>query len=191
MAASQKTHGILTKYFICINWGHYVIYLQNMKFVWLIFWPGGAYTDDVYATTAAITIPYRGEIMNHDYIGSFWQCQMSQKALEERVSAVCLGSYPTAACPPLLSWGIRRRRACCVHLVHTPIGEKGRCSTRCEPMGRNKVQNRGNQWPHKMDLATKKKKKKLCAHLFYTTVRDAWNQNINIKLKLNFKITHW
>ena len=27
-------------------------------------------------------IPYRGEIMNHDYVGSFWQCQMSQKAAD-------------------------------------------------------------------------------------------------------------
>ena len=57
---------------------HDVIYLQNMKFVRLILCSGGAYTDDAYATTAAITIPYRGEIMNHDYIGSFWQCQISQ-----------------------------------------------------------------------------------------------------------------
>ena len=41
-----------------INWGHYVVYLQNMKFVQLILWPGGAYTDYTYATTAVITIPY-------------------------------------------------------------------------------------------------------------------------------------
>ena len=40
------------------NRGHYVIYLQNMKFVQLILWPGGAYTDNTYTTTAAITIPY-------------------------------------------------------------------------------------------------------------------------------------
>ena len=35
-----------------------MIYLQNMKFVPLILWPGGAYTDDTYTTTAVITIPY-------------------------------------------------------------------------------------------------------------------------------------
>ena len=58
MAASQKLHEISTKYFVGINGEHYVIYLQNMKFVWLILWPGGAYTDDAYATTAMITIPY-------------------------------------------------------------------------------------------------------------------------------------
>ena len=33
MAASQKVHMILTKYFMCINQEHYVIYLQNIKFV--------------------------------------------------------------------------------------------------------------------------------------------------------------
>ena len=58
MAACQKVHEISTKYFMGINWDHYVIYLQNMKFVRLILWPGGAYTDNSYATTAAIMIPY-------------------------------------------------------------------------------------------------------------------------------------
>ena len=70
MADSQKVHVIVTKYFMCINRGYYVIYLQNMKFVQLILWPGGAYTDDTYATKARITIPYYDEIMNHDYLGS-------------------------------------------------------------------------------------------------------------------------
>ena len=50
MAANQKVYVISTKYFMCINWGYYVIYLQNMKFVQLILWPEGAYTDDTYAT---------------------------------------------------------------------------------------------------------------------------------------------
>ena len=58
MAVSQQVHDISTKYFMNINQGHYVIYLQNMKLVWLILWPGGAYTDNTYATTATITIPY-------------------------------------------------------------------------------------------------------------------------------------
>ena len=71
MAASQKVHMILTKYFMCLNQGHYMIYLQNMKFVWSILWPGGVYTDATYADDARIMIPYSDEIMNHDYIGSF------------------------------------------------------------------------------------------------------------------------
>ena len=58
MAASEKVHMISTKYFMGINQWHNVIYLQNMKFVQSILWPGGAYTDNAYATTAAITIPY-------------------------------------------------------------------------------------------------------------------------------------
>ena len=81
MAASQEVHKILTKYFICINQGHYMIYLQYMKFVRSTLWPGGAYTDTAHAKKAKIMIPYSDEIMNHDYIGSFWQCQMSQKVL--------------------------------------------------------------------------------------------------------------
>ena len=58
MAASQKLYKISTKYFMDINQKHYMIYLQNIKFVKLILWPEGAYTDDAYATTAAIMIPY-------------------------------------------------------------------------------------------------------------------------------------
>ena len=49
---------ILTKYFSNINQALYVKYLQNMKFVKLILWPGGAYTDNTYATTVMIAIPY-------------------------------------------------------------------------------------------------------------------------------------
>ena len=54
MAASQKVHVILTKYFMCINQGHNVIYLQNMKFERLIVWPGGAYTDAAHGTKCKI-----------------------------------------------------------------------------------------------------------------------------------------
>ena len=50
MAVSGKVHIISTKYFIYINWGYYVIYLQNTKFMYLILWPRGAYTDNTYAT---------------------------------------------------------------------------------------------------------------------------------------------
>ena len=48
MAASRKVQVISTKYFMCINWEHYVIYLQNMKFERLILLPGGAYTDAMH-----------------------------------------------------------------------------------------------------------------------------------------------
>ena len=48
MAASGKVQVISTKYFMCINQGHYVIYLHNMKFERLILWPGGVYTDAVH-----------------------------------------------------------------------------------------------------------------------------------------------
>ena len=58
MTVSQKVHMILTKYFMYINQGHYVIYLQNMKFVQLILWPEEAYTDDTYATKVKSMIPY-------------------------------------------------------------------------------------------------------------------------------------
>ena len=78
MAISEKVHVISTKYFMCINQEYYVIYLPNIKFLQLILWPGGAYTDDIYVTKVKSMIPYYGEIRNHDYIGSLWQCQMSQ-----------------------------------------------------------------------------------------------------------------
>ena len=70
MAATQKIHSILTKYFMCIYQGHYVIYLQNMKFLQSILSLGEAYTDATYANATKIMIPYSDEIMNHDYIGS-------------------------------------------------------------------------------------------------------------------------
>ena len=37
---------------------YYIIYLQNMKFVQLIVWPGGAYTDNTYTTKVKSMIPY-------------------------------------------------------------------------------------------------------------------------------------
>ena len=65
---------------MCINQGalcdipaKYEVRVQS------ILWPGGAYTDNTYANKAKIMIPYYDEIVNHNYIGSFWQCQMSQK----------------------------------------------------------------------------------------------------------------
>ena len=48
MAASEKVQVISNKYFMCINWGHYLIYLQNIKFERLILWPGGVYTDAMH-----------------------------------------------------------------------------------------------------------------------------------------------
>ena len=60
-----------------------MIYLQNIKFVQLILWPGGVYTDDTYATKPESRSHIRIHFMNHDYIGSFWQCHMSQKVGEQ------------------------------------------------------------------------------------------------------------
>ena len=82
MVVNRKLDMILTIYFICINQEYYVIYLQNMKFVWFIFWPGGVYTDNTYTTKPESWSHIRIHFMNHDYIGSFWQCQMSQKVGE-------------------------------------------------------------------------------------------------------------
>ena len=48
MAASGKVQVIMSKYFMYINRGNYVIYLQNMKFERLILWPGGAYTGAMH-----------------------------------------------------------------------------------------------------------------------------------------------
>ena len=76
MAASQKVLEILTKYFMCINQGHYVIIPAKYE-VHMI--NTLARPDNTYANKAKIMIPYYDEIVNHDYIGSFWQCQMSQK----------------------------------------------------------------------------------------------------------------
>ena len=60
MAAIRKVHIILTKYFMCIYWGHYVIYLQNIKFLQSILLPGEAYTDTINANAAKIIIAYNG-----------------------------------------------------------------------------------------------------------------------------------
>ena len=54
MAASRKVYIILTKYLMCISRGHYVIYLQNMKFELSMLWPGGVYTDAAHATKCKI-----------------------------------------------------------------------------------------------------------------------------------------
>ena len=43
-----------------------------MKFVQLILWPGGAYTDDTYATEPESRSHIRIHFMNHGYIGSFF-----------------------------------------------------------------------------------------------------------------------
>ena len=58
MAASRKVHVISTKYFMYINWGHIVIYLQNMKFEQLTVRPGGAYTDATHGTKCKIFVEF-------------------------------------------------------------------------------------------------------------------------------------
>ena len=58
MAARRKVHAISTKYFMCINRGHNVIYLQNMKFERLTVQPGGAYTDATHGTKCKIFVKF-------------------------------------------------------------------------------------------------------------------------------------
>ena len=58
MAAHRKVHVISTKYFMCINPGHNVIYLQNMKFERLTVQPGGAYTDAAHGTKCKIFVKF-------------------------------------------------------------------------------------------------------------------------------------
>ena len=58
MAASRKVHVISTKYFMCINQGHNVIYLQNMKFERLTVQPEGAYTDAAHGTKCKIFVKF-------------------------------------------------------------------------------------------------------------------------------------
>ena len=70
MATSGKIQVISTKYFIYISQKYYVIYLQNIKFVWLIVWPEGMYTDNTYATKPESRSHIMVHFMNHDYIGS-------------------------------------------------------------------------------------------------------------------------
>ena len=54
----------MTKYLMCIYWGHICIFIPNMKFLSWILWLGGLCTDadgtDNYAWWT-----------NHDYTGSF------------------------------------------------------------------------------------------------------------------------
>ena len=80
-----------------INQGHYVIYLQNMKFVWLILWPGGACTDNTYATTAAITIPYY-DSFHESRLCRFIMAMPNEPKLRVRVDGASLPSK-TASLP--------------------------------------------------------------------------------------------
>ena len=81
MAASGKVQVISTKYFMCINsrvlcdiFAKYEVCAINT-----LARSQEEYTDDTYATKPALRSHIRVHFMNHDYIGSFWQCQMSQK----------------------------------------------------------------------------------------------------------------
>ena len=62
----------MTKYLMCIYWGHICIFTSNMKFLSLILWLGGLCTDadNGNANDADNTDNY-ARWTNHDYIGSF------------------------------------------------------------------------------------------------------------------------
>ena len=58
----------MTKYLMCIYWGHICIFISNMKFLSLILWLGGLCTDANATDADANNYARR---TNHDYIGSF------------------------------------------------------------------------------------------------------------------------
>ena len=70
-----------------------MIYLQNMKFVQLIVWPGGAYTDNTYATKPESRSNIMVHFMNHDYIGSLG-CIPNEPKNQQR----CYLNGPTRNC---------------------------------------------------------------------------------------------
>ena len=59
----------MTKYLMCIYWGHICIFISNMKFLSLILWLGGLCTDANNADNPDTDncAPWT----NHDYIGWF------------------------------------------------------------------------------------------------------------------------
>ena len=57
----------MTKYLMCIHWGHICIFISNMKFLSLFLWLGGLCT---HTNDADYTNNYARQT-NHDYIGSF------------------------------------------------------------------------------------------------------------------------
>ena len=121
MAASRKLQLISTKYFMCINWGHYVINLQNKKFVWLMPWPGRPYTNNAYATKPELRSHIRIHFVNHDCIGSLWQSQMTQKTGQmvlkgvnwvhnvKNVGITFLGKWSFISHLMLSSWKLREK----------------------------------------------------------------------------------
>ena len=64
----------MTKYLMCIYWGHKCIFISNMKFLSLILWLGGLCTDaidDADANDTDANADNYARRTNHDYIGLF------------------------------------------------------------------------------------------------------------------------
>ena len=67
----------MTKYLMCIYWGHICIFISNMKFLSLILWLGGLCTDADDNTDAnnanadAVDTNNYARRTNHDYMGLF------------------------------------------------------------------------------------------------------------------------
>ena len=61
----------MTKYLMCLYWGHRCIFILNMKFLSLILWLGGLCTDANDADDDANDTDNNEQRTNHDYIGSF------------------------------------------------------------------------------------------------------------------------
>ena len=60
----------MTKYLMCIHWGHICIFISNMKLLSLILWLGELCKDANDNVNANNTDNY-AQWTNHDYIGLF------------------------------------------------------------------------------------------------------------------------
>ena len=61
----------MTKYLMCIYWGHICIFISNMKFISLILWLGELCTDNSDTDADADDTDNYARRTNRDYIGSF------------------------------------------------------------------------------------------------------------------------
>ena len=75
----------MTKYLMCIYWGHVCIFIPNMKFLSSILWLGGLCTDadDAEDDTNANDTDNYARRTNHDYIGSFGRIPNEPKSTKK------------------------------------------------------------------------------------------------------------
>ena len=70
----------MTKYLMCIYWGHICTFIPNKKFLSRILWLGGLCTDANATADSDETNNY-ARWTNHDYIGSFGRIPNQPKNL--------------------------------------------------------------------------------------------------------------